>query len=109
MTNEELSRAVTEHEGWEYNKGLRGSDGLGPMFNSFWAHSDGRFTVYDSCPPYATSWELTGPLVEKYNMHVWKDGTDGVWYAAHHNADDVQVADTPLRAICLAVLEVQGD
>lgn len=53
-------------------------------------------------PPYATDWTFCGPLVGKYNVDVViKPGTQ-VWGACLEG--EWIEADTPQRAICLAVI-----
>lgn len=75
MNNDELNRAVAEHE---------------------------RSSVTDmepgEYPPYATSWEWTGPILERL-LH------DGEFYSAIWRNMDCE--ETLLRATCLAVLEVE--
>jgi len=61
---------------------------------------------------YSTNWALAGPLVEKHTMQVYKGcnqesfpGWSAALGLAHdYEADDVQMGDTPLIAICRAVV-----
>ncbi len=99
MNNSELSRAVALHEGWIFNKGLRGRDGLGPMVEPYWSHPDGRRA---SEPFYATSWEWTGPLLDKYFMSSYTDWNFGLALTKY-----LDLGETLLRTICLAVLDTE--
>lgn len=54
--------------------------------------------------PYAPSvnWSQGGPLIEKYNLDIDKIGP--VQWLATDNGDIYGIGDTPLQAICRAVV-----
>ncbi len=108
MNDDELSKAVTEHEGWHDRcfAATRNSHG-----KELW--TDGKGNWLEALPEYATSWEWTGPLVEKYKIRLaLPGGSNGNWFAK--TAPDSLAPSkrwsqdgNVLRAICLAVLEIE--
>ena len=86
MTDDEINRRVAEIEGWV-------KDGNG------WTLPRDRHIAY--VPSYATDWEWCGPLVEKYR--IWLESRSN-WWCALNYGDGWYTADTPQRAICLAVI-----
>lgn len=99
MTDEEINRKVAGIEGWRYR-----NDGQ-------WWQRPGKSAGHDFYvsflpPPYATDWAWCGPLVEKYGVDVFEnldDAEPGLW-AADATDGALGYADTPQRAICLAVI-----
>jgi len=60
---------------------------------------------------YSTNWALTGPLVEKYDLTL-RPLSENVWsaYGSYYGDGTEQEGDTPLVAICRAVVRaVFGD
>lgn len=51
---------------------------------------------------YSTNWALTGPLVEKHHLNVSE--TDPAGWVAWSDSPSTQYGDTPLIAICRAVV-----
>jgi hypothetical protein len=60
--------------------------------------------------PYrpSTNWQQAGELLEKYKIELWRLGDN--WKAGTSSLTDgvVAQADTPQRAICLAMLAAEG-
>lgn len=93
MTDEEINRRVAQIEG------VRAVDML------FHHSSATRFEDFQP-PPYATNWAWCGPLVEKYTVSVeaiFLDGVGEAGWEAYCEGRESR-ADTPQRAICLAVI-----
>lgn len=93
MTDEEINRRVAEIEGW-YS-----------ISKTTWAERDGKGVRKNGPPLYATDWQWCGPLVERNKIKVWFDGDD--WAAQIEEFNALEWADTPQRAICLAVVSAQ--
>lgn len=55
---------------------------------------------------YSTNWSMGGPLIKKYSLWLSDDADVGVFYAskAPHMNEAIQEGDTPLIAICRAVV-----
>lgn len=70
MTDTDKNRRVAEVMGWEYNKGLRGKDGLGPMVSPYWHRNDERRRHY---PDYLADITLVGEMLEwlTKNTRYW--------------------------------------
>lgn len=78
----------------------------GQMTYPKWRHKNGHEYVSEAAPPYATDWAWCGPLLDKYRISLdWapdKVGDGGSWDFMTNGAEGC--ADTPQRAICLAVI-----
>jgi hypothetical protein len=97
MTNEELDKAVAELQGWK-----KEPDGR------LWRSPDKH--IYSGLPYRpSTIWKQAGELVEKYKVELFNHIEDGSWsaYARGQTVGEGGRADTPQRAICLAVLELE--
>lgn len=101
MTDDEINRKVAEIEEWQLTDGGR------TAYSWHWARCVDTPTGKtmerfhgESPHPYATDWSWCGPLIDKYSIYLNR-GRD--WVAACGN-DDAISADTPQRAICLAVI-----
>mgnify|MGYP001552717862 CR=1 FL=1 len=99
MTNEELDKAVAEAQGWSEDW-LDESKGLGLWIKSLGGESIGMGTYHPS-----TNWQQAGELLEKYKIDLSFDGEDCL---AEISGNYFAYADTPQRAICLAVLAAEG-
>lgn len=99
MTDEEISRRVAEIEGWRTKPT--------PAARVEWIDADGCNWGLNT-PPYATNWAWCGPLVEKYWIRLSDDNDhpERPWAARVMKAFMARdaLADTPQRAICLAVI-----
>lgn len=94
MDDNEINARVAGIEGWKYR-----TDGQ-------WWQRPGKSAGHDFYvsflpPPYATDWAWVGPLILKYRILL--KGHETWWYADCFGARE-QEADTPQRAICLAVI-----
>jgi hypothetical protein len=91
MTNEELDRKVAEDQGW-WN-----ADGM-------WMSNDDEAITTTYSP--STNWQQAGELMEKYKIDLhYEPMADGKnWHAAFCGNIAEVWAETPQRAICLAVL-----
>lgn len=110
MTDDEINRKVAEIEGWNPNL----SD---HPYACWWFRGNERHS--GGPPPYVTGWVWCGPLIGKYNIAVsnhaygnaalLSPGPEG--WVAHSCPGDpallIKAADTPQRAICLAVIAAQ--
>ncbi len=100
LTDDEINKRVADLQGWVFIPPDEGH--YGKMTYPKWRHSQGAEYVSENPPAYATDWAWCGPLVEKCGLEVgirrktgaWSATTLGVW----------EEADTPQRAICLAVI-----
>ena len=85
MTNEELDKAVAKAQG------------------------ENPSTHYNP----STNWEQAGELLEKYAITLTPygdvHGNVCEWRAITSESKGYATADTPQRAICLAVLELKGE
>ncbi len=103
MTEDEINRKVAEIEGWKLMA-------VGGHEAKWWppgTHpAQNIFSLPDSPPAYATDWQWCGPLIEKYGMHCGRDILfQGMrWSAGPPDMTWSQYANTPQRAICLAVI-----
>ncbi len=105
------------------NDEVERSLGIRPPFNDYehWYSGAGPYILSDSTfgldqvPAYDTSWEATGPLIEKYKislrhgecrMHV---ECRNLWCATSqdHQADDRVDAVNPLVAVCYLVIALK--
>lgn len=109
MTNEEINLKMAEIEGWGFTDGGRTAYGW------HWARCVDTPTGKtmerfhgENPPPYATDWQWCGPLVEKYRVHI-EPISGGMWEATLETTlpGYGEIADTPQRAICLAVIAAQ--
>ena len=96
MTDEEVNRRVAEIEGWSTKRT--------PAGRFEWIDADGCNWGLNT-PRYATDWAWCGPLVEKYGLEVGTPEPDWWWADRRGTVDDPTYADTPQRAICLAVID----
>ena len=103
MTNEEINLKVATLLGWVFIPPEMGH--FGKMTYPKWRHPGGGEYVSESPPRYATDWQWCGPLVERNKIKVWFDGDD--WAAQIEEFNALEWADTPQRAICLAVVAAQ--
>jgi len=101
MTNEELNKAVAEAQVWRLI-----DDGLGTL----WQKSDSDVDIIP-CSRYdpINNWQQAGELIEKYkfDLRYIGDSPTRVWMASS-GSNVTMFADTPQRAICLAVLAAEG-
>jgi hypothetical protein len=98
MTNEELDKAVAELQGWK-----KEPDGR------LWRSPDKH--IYSGLPYRpSTIWKQAGELLEKYNIQLDPPNFGSTeWSAAAQDIEEWSYADTPQRAICLAVLALKGE
>ena len=94
MTDDEINRRVAELEGWAMDS----------LFGGMWRNAKTKDAWVDSAPPpYTTDWGWCGPLIEKHKISILpfceKWGANPLAYG-----EGTQYADTPQRAICLAVI-----
>lgn len=98
MTDEEINKRVAEIEKWTYRQ---------KEWGLLWSHHE-HVLPDAGPPPYATDWAWCGPLVEKYDLDVYRmRGRKGKpWVCMRHDVEFLPEyhADTPQRAICLAVI-----
>jgi hypothetical protein len=98
MTNEELDKKIAELQHLEFvecslkDKTMLIAVGYGEYSPS-------------------TNWQQAGELVEKYKVELFNHIEDGSWsaYARGQTVGEGGRADTPQRAICLAVLALEGE
>lgn len=105
MTDAELNRAVAEIEGWKFLMSEGGGyakwspPGTHPAVNVY--------SLPDNPPPYATDWQWCGPLLTKllstgsWGLEYWHGGE---YMMLNYEKETTSKADTPQRAICLAVI-----
>ena len=101
VVNEELDKAVAKAQGWEH------------IANSDWEFMrNGALWVASQYHP-STNWEQAGELLEKYAITLTPygdvHGNVCEWRAITSESKGYATADTPQRAICLAVLELKGE
>ena len=92
MTNEELDKAVAEAQGW--------------VHETEW----GIWTPHNYHP--STNWQQAGELLEKYKIDLEYVDTNWeatIWDLLNNVPIAETAADTPQRAICLAVLAAEGE
>ncbi len=103
MTDDEINKRVAEIEGWEeIQVGRRRA----------WQHKETcQISYWLGAFPYATDWAWCGPLVEKYGLSLdfmgEPDDAPGAyqWQCTWgYKLGNFRQADTPQRAICLAVI-----
>lgn len=51
---------------------------------------------------YSTDWDMGGPLIERYQLFIYYE--KGAWRCEHNAIDEPETGDTPLQAICRAVV-----
>lgn len=54
----------------------------------------------------STDWAVGGPLIQKHQIELKWDGSDGNawwWKAWHQDVEKFQMGDTPLIAVCRAI------
>ena len=107
MTNEEINRRVADIEGmqpWDSKNAVNKYT----LMRTDKAGHPVDFHFIDEAPPYATDWAWCGPLVEKHKISILpfceKWGANPFFYVA-----ETQYADTPQRAICLAIIAAHED
>ena len=105
MTDEEINKRVAEIDGWATDPSPTGrfvwmkhpEHGIPP----------GRHSGNDVAPPYATDWTWCGPLLTKllskgnWGLEYWHGGE---YVRLNYEKETTSKADTPQRAICLAVI-----
>lgn len=97
MSDEEINKRVAEIEGWR-------------LFDGVWAHADHCPFTYPHPPHYATDWAWCGPLIEKYCSEIeelWPFSDERRRWRAEVIIPHKQAtaeADSPQRAICLALI-----
>ena len=110
MNNDEINRKLAGLQGFVFAPAEMGH--YGKMTYAKWRHASGREYVSESPPPYATDWQWCGPLVELHCIETYYCGPKK-WEAffrteggsrPHVPYSDSHYAETPQRAICLAVI-----
>ena len=98
MTNEELDKAVAKAQGWKYCES--------PITHNAWwkTDTDTEYAVVVYKP--TRNWKQAGELLEKYKIDLSFEGEK--WLAEISN-NYFAYEDTPQKAICLAVLELEGE
>jgi hypothetical protein len=111
MTDDEINRKVAEIEGWQREEICTTSGYLDEVRwhrsgLAFYPGLNGVIPI-DEAPPFATDWAWCGPLIENHKISIlpfcekW-----GANPFAH--VEGTQYADSPQRAICLAVIATHG-
>ena len=105
MTNEEINLAIAAIQGFTYVPPEKGR--FGKMTYPKWRHSGGAEYVSETPPPYATDWQWCGPLVEKFDVDLWRHVETNAWTACIQNCKRNGISQTATAAICLAVIAAQ--
>ena len=106
MTNEELDKAVAEAQGWTLINKVSGLD----AFIGTWVSENVRIDQEFYHP--STNWQQAGELLEKYKIDLEYVDTNWeatIWDLLNNVPIAETAADTPQRAICLAVLAAEGE
>lgn len=93
MTEKPLHVKVAEALGWSRSDSVGVSD-------------DGRWWS-PICPRYDTDWSATGPLIERYEIHLFSErhtGTGVTWEAERPLGEVTGYGSTPLIAVCNLLL-----
>ena len=95
----------------------------GPHFHSDWKYwkeypyeNDGD---WENLPYFSSSWDATGPLIEKYGILLYQDSSSGSWQAysgevrefyneLYLPGDDFATGPTPLVAVCHLILTLHA-
>lgn len=92
LTDAQINAALAEIEGWTFRD------------SRYWFSPDGANTYVLEEPPFLTEPRLWAPLIEKYNIIPDQLGVDEGYEWMAYSEDVCETADTPQRAICLAVI-----
>ena len=101
MTNEELDSAVATAQGWKLLTGDLANE------PDYWVNGN----IYKCDYHPSTNWQQAGELVEKYKIDLEYVDTNWeatIWDLLNNVPIAETAADTPQRAICLAVLAAEG-
>ena len=98
----------------ELNKALAEKLGLQNIKPYYTLMESSILDINGKAVDYCNNWADTGPLIEKYKIELEYDISNDSWGAFHCVEVDADYqfakshcwADTPLRAVCLCLLEV---
>lgn len=97
MTDLEISKALALAIGWKENQIRNGVGANGrPLIQASPVHFARPFDYRD--------WAVAGPIAAKYDCFP-SQGIWGEWHSSYHQRAGAVQADTPQKAIALAVIE----
>ena len=102
MTNEQLDYWVAKAQGWDFVRKQRTEYGF--VYQVWWNSPNSFIKAKDYHP--STNWQQAGELVEKFNVMIapsWVTEKNG-WHGACSYEQEPVSADTPTKAICIAVI-----
>ncbi len=92
LTDEELDYWVAKAQGWELIN-----------YGSCWKSEQFTHTITRVSYHPTSNWQQAGELIEKFDCSLEYYNSCNCWGATARSSD-MEVADTPQRAICLAVV-----
>ena len=100
MTDLEISRALALAIGWNLRNVIL-KDLYGTRLAQCWCFTGVQWVEFDY-----RDWNVIGPIAEKFNAFPskWNTDSEKVWYAWDMVNRSTHAADTPQRAIAMAVI-----